>query len=134
MCSTSVFTSIMAMVPNLVINFIISLFMLQLFLQMWQFDCVWLRYDLYFSVVNGITSFFLELIIFTECSLKDSKTFHATFTSPYICTYVLYHQMSISSNWLSARNHIIDIDYLQGICSPIFVVDNFQDYFCINFS
>ena len=70
MCSTSVFTSIIRMVPNFATAFVISVFIFKLFLKMKQifvFPCNWIC-----LFVHGIIFFFSKLIIFIASSLKDS--------------------------------------------------------------
>ena len=119
-CKTSVFTFVMARVFKFAIIFVIRVFIFDFFfffLQRWPF--VWLRYDLYSLFVNGIIFLFSKLLIFTECSLKDSQKF--LMQSSPLC------KPSIFSIPLDV--YIVDIAYPQGICSPTFDVDNFSRYF-----
>ena len=113
MCSTSVFTSIMTMILKFMIIFIISVFIFTSFLQMWQF--ILLKYDLCSSFVNGIVFFFSKLFIFIVSSLNDSED--------YFMKSPLYTSCLSS---LPSNVHIVDIEYPQEICSPIFVVNDFS--------
>ena len=78
---------------------------------------VWLRYDPYSLLVNGIIFFFSNLITFIVHSLKDSQNFFMQSSLLYACLF------SMPSN-----DHIVDTEYIQGICSPIFVVDDFYTH------
>ena len=50
-------------------------------------------------------------------SLKDSQNFFMQSSLLYACLF------SMPSN-----DHIVDTEYIQGICSPIFVVDDFYTH------
>ena len=69
MCSTSVFTRIMAMICNFMIYFIISVFIFKLFSpNVAEFE---FPYDPSYFSVSGIIFYFSKWIIFIACSIKD---------------------------------------------------------------
>ena len=116
MCSTSVFTNIMTMFPDFYNNFYQYCFYFQTFYckcDIWIFFLF--RNDSYSLLVNSII-FFSKLIIFIYL---DSQNFSIQSTPLY--TSCLF---SVPSNV-----HIIDTEYPQGMCSPIFVVVNFSGLF-----
>ena len=71
MCSTSLFTYIRTMIFKFLIIFIISLFMFELFLEMYQVLVI--SYNLCCLFVNGVIFFCSKLIIFVVFFLKDSQ-------------------------------------------------------------
>ena len=100
---TSVFTNIKTMVFNVMIIFIISVFMFEFFLA-----------NAAFFGKSSLCS-----IIFIACSLKGLQNFWIESSASYtLCLF------SIPSNL-----HIVDIEYLQEICSPTFVVNGFSKLF-----
>ena len=64
-------------------------------------------------------SFFLELIIFITCSLKDSQNF-------FIQSLPLYTSFLFS---VLLNDDIVDIKKPDGTCSPTFVVNEFSGLF-----
>ena len=71
-------------------------------------------YDFSSSFVNGNIFFlFSELITFVACSLKQIQ--NAFVRSFLQCKIPLFSMLS--------KNHIGDIEWPQGICSPIFVAE-----------
>ena len=117
MCSTSVFTSVMKMVPNFAIGFIISVFMFELFLQVQKIFVF--SYDSCCSFVNGIIFVFSELIVFFASSPKDSQNF-------FIQSSPLYKSFLFS---IPSNVHVVDTEYPQGICSPTIVGNDFSELF-----
>ena len=61
---------------------------------------------LLWSFVNGIIFYFSTLIFFIACSLKDSQKF-----------------------FVQSDVHIVDVEYLHGICLSTFVVNNFLELY-----
>ena len=115
MCVTFVFTSIMRMVFNFTIIFIISAFMLELSSANVTDFCIFK----FFSFANGIIYFFSKLIIFIACFLKGLQNFSITiFTSVYIML-IFY-----ATKFRNSRT-----EYPQGICSPTLDVDYFSKLF-----
>ena len=89
MFSFPVFTSIMTMVFNFVIVFIISLFVVELFLQMWQIIAFW--HDCCHLFFNGIIFSFSKLIISIAFCPKDSQFFFMQSSSLYTsCSFFNY--------------------------------------------
>ena len=84
MLSTSVVISIMKMVSNITITFIIRVFMFELFLANIVDFCL-----------NSITFFISKLIIFVAYCLKDSETFSCNLHLCLHHNYSLSNQMSI---------------------------------------
>ena len=99
------------------IYFIINVFIFELALQMLQIFTF--SHDSYSLFVNNIISFFSKLIIFIMYSLKDSQKI-------FMVSSILYTSCLFS---IPSRVYIVDTEYLQGICSPIFVVDNISELF-----
>ena len=120
-CSTSVFFCKMKMLPKFLFIFIVGLFIFKLFFSN-MIVCLIKIYS-YTLLINGIIFFFSKLTIFISCSLKNS--FHALLKtilqSLSLCKLCLFP--------MSSNIHIVDIEYPQGICSPIFVVDHFLGLF-----
>ena len=79
MCVTFVFTSIMRMVFNFTIIFIISAFMLELSSANVTDFCIFK----FFSFANGIIYFFSKLIIFIACFLKGLQNFSIQYSHRY---------------------------------------------------
>ena len=70
-----------------------------------------------------VTFFFLIYIqfeiTFVACSLKEVQNFFIQSSPRYkVCLFSIL-----------SKPHIIDIEYPQGICSPIFVVEEFSGLF-----
>ena len=114
MCSTTIFTSILLMVFNFAIIFIIGVFMFKRFLQMLRIFLF--LFDFCCLFVNCVIFFFSKIIIFIACSLKVHKNVSSLHTSIFF---------SIPSNV-----HITDTEYPQRRCSTTFIGDDFQDCFC----
>ena len=103
MCSTSVFSCIMAMVSNFTTIFIRRMFTTKQFLQMWQF--VWLRYESYYLLINDIIFFFSKLIIFIACFLKDSQNLFVWSLTLYTsCLFSIQSNVHIVGIVISTRN------------------------------
>ena len=112
MCSTSVLTSIIIIVFNFVIILSLVYLCLNFFLKIKQIRVF--SYDFCCSFVNGIIFFFSKLIIFIECSLKDSQNLFMQPSPQYL---------SCSFNYTIKYPYC---EYRQDICSPTFVLDNFS--------
>ena len=95
MLSTSVVISIMKMVSNITITFIIRVFMFELFLANIVDFCL-----------NSITFFISKLIIFIECSLKDSQTSSCNLHLCLHHNYSLSNQMSILYTFNTRREYV----------------------------
>ena len=111
MCSTSIFSFIMTMISNFTIFFIFQIFVFKFFLQIQRILAF--SYDSCCSFVNNFIFFFLKLVIFIECSLKDSQNFFTQYLPLY--TPCLFSML--------LNKDIVDIENADGICSLTFVVD-----------
>ena len=76
-------------------------------------------YDFCCSFVNNFVFFFLNLIIFIVCSLKDSQIF-------FLQSLPLYTSCLFS---MLLNHDIVDIERPNGIFSPAFVVNEFSGLF-----
>ena len=114
MCSTSIFSCIMTMISNFTIFFIFQIFVFKFFLQIQRILAF--SYDSCCSFVNNFIFFFLKLIIFIACSLKN---FFIQFLPLY--TSCLFSML--------LNEDIIDIEKSNGICLLTFVVDQFSGLF-----
>ena len=66
-----------------------------------------------------ITSFFKKLIFFIACSLKNSQNF-------------LMQSLPLNTSYLFSmllNDDIVEIEKLDGLCSPTFVADEFSGLF-----
>ena len=122
MCSTSVFTSIVTMVPDFAIVFVIGVLLYKLCF--WKYTRFFVfSYDSSCSFVSAIIFFFSKLIIFIVHSLKDSQNFFVQSSPNTSCLFFIHHAST------PANVDIMDIDYPQGICSPTVVKDDFSKLF-----
>ena len=121
MGSTSVFACIMTMISDFTCFFIISLFVLKLFLQMWKFSR--LRYDLNSLFVYVIIFIFSRLIIPLHAFLRIQINF--LIQSLSLCVHhacFLYHHIYIL---LILNNHTKYDDLL-----PLRMIISTSSYFC----
>ena len=111
MCSNSIFTCIMAMVPTSAIFFIFDIFIFKSFLtKITNFCCLF---------ANNLMFFFSKLIIFIAHSLKDSQNLFMQSLPLYIsCLYLV-----------ALNDDIVDTEKSGGACSLAFVVDEFSALF-----
>ena len=122
MCSTSMFTCIMAMVPSFLIFF--SIFIFKLFFTIITDFWIFIWFSCSYLLITSLF-FILKLIIFFACSLKDSQNFFMQF--PPLYTSCLF-SMSLND----------DIQYLKNLknlkeCVHLLLLQmTFQDYFCIH--
>ena len=104
--------SIMTMVPNFTTVFISVVFIFKPF-----FKCESLLIKLWIKLhVNGIILFFVKLIYFIECFIKNSQSFSMQ-SSPLHTSYLFSILLNVP---------VGDIEYPR-ICSSILVVDNFSE-------
>ena len=117
MCCTSVFACKLAMVSNFFTFFIFSkLFLGILFHKCYMLSPLGVILAPFF--VNG-NIFFSKLITFVTCSLRQLKNFFIQCSPRYI--------LCLSSILSNAQ--MVDIEYLQGLYSPIFIVEDFSELF-----
>ena len=116
MRSTSIFPCIMAMISNFTIFFIFKIFILNFFLTNIKLFFAF-AYDSWSSFVNNFIFFFLNLIIFIACSLKDSQNFFRQSLPLY--TLCLFSMV--------LNDDIVYKPY--GMCSLTFVVNAFRALF-----
>ena len=72
--------------------------------------CIWAIYIRAFFILN--------LIIFIACSLKKSQNFFIKFLPPTSCLFSIL-----------LKEHIVDIEKPDGLCSLAFVVDELPGLF-----
>ena len=110
MCRTSIFTCILTIISNFSIIYIFrEIFLRILFCK--YFSILFLLTVTFFSFQNQL--YFLHVL------LKIHRTFS--------CSLFPRYKVCLSSMWSNPQ--IVDIEYLQGICSPIFVVEDFFGLF-----
>ena len=69
--------------------------------------------------VNGNIFSFLNRIILVACSFKDSQNFFIqSFPRYKVCLFLI-----------CLNPKIVGIEYAQGICSPIFIAEDFSGLF-----
>lgn len=115
MCCATLFTSIMTMVVNYTIIFIIGLFMLKFFFVNAADFLPFYSIVSCCLFVKGIIFFFSKLNIFIVYSLKDTQNL--------FMQYSLFYTSCLFSR--SSDVHKVDIEYPQEICLPTFTVDYF---------
>ena len=109
--SSSIFPCIITMISNFTIFFIFQIFIFKFFLANITDLCI--SYNSCCSFVDNFIFFFLKLIIFIACSLKDSQNFFMQFLPLYIsCLFSML-----------LNEDIVDIKKPDRICSLTFVVD-----------
>ena len=113
MCCTSVSICKIVIFSNFSIFFLV---VLKIFFHkhiiLWQLDVI-----LVFS--HGNIFFFLKIITFVAFSLRELQNFFTQFSPRYkLC---LFSTLS--------KAHIVDIEYLPGICSLIFIIEGFSGLF-----
>ena len=110
LCSTSVFTCIVTMVPNFAIFSIFSIVPFKLFLYKYnRFLHFW--YDSLCSFVNNFFFLFLKLIIFIPSPLKILQSF-------LMQSLPLYPPFLFSISLIDDK---VDIEKPDGVCSPNFL-------------
>ena len=108
--STSIFSCIITLIPNLTIIFIFSMFIVKV---LFKYITNFKAYDFCCYFDNNVIFFFLKLIIFIVCSFKDSQNLFMQSLPLYTSCF-----FSMLLNYDS-----VGIEELDGICSPAFVVD-----------
>ena len=117
MCFTSMFTCIVAMISTFSVIYALESFFKILFPQIQHTFASWCDFNS--SIVNGSKFFFSKPVLLFERCLKDVQNFFIqSFSWSEIC---------LSS--MRSNPQIVDIEYLEGICSPIFVVAEFSELF-----
>ena len=119
MGSISIFSYIMAMVPEFTIFFICSMFVFKLILTNINRFFFSVPYDFCCLFVTNFIFCLLKPIISISCFLEDSQNVFMQFFPLYIlCLF------SMLSN-----DNIADIKTSDGVCSPNFAVDTFSGLF-----
>ena len=96
MCSTTIFTSILLMVFNFAIIFIIGVFMFKRFLQMLRIFLF--LFDFCCLFVNCVIFFFSKIIIFIACSLKVHKNVSSLHTSIFFSIPSNVHSLTLNTH------------------------------------
>ena len=118
MRSNSIFSCIMTIISNFTIFFYLSNIYVQFFITNIADSSIFIWFLLVFFV-NNIIFFFLKLIIFNACSLKDSQSFFMQ-SLPLYTSYLFY---------MVLNGDIVDIEKPDGICLHTFVVNAFSGLF-----
>ena len=116
-CSTSMFPSIMAMVPSFKIFFIFSISIFKFFFINTTIFAFW--HDFCCLFVDEFISFFKKIIISIMCSLKDSQNF-------FMQSLPLYKSCLFSMLVNGDIGDLMEYVYL------LLLQINFQDYFYIH--
>ena len=117
MCCTSIFTCKMTLVSNFLIIYTLRELFEDSFSTNITYFCI-LMWSQFLFVIGNIF-FFLKSIIFFAFSRKDSQYyFMQSFPQYKVCLF---------SMWSNAQ--VVDIEYLPGICSPIFLVEELSGLF-----
>ena len=115
MRSTSIFPCIRKIISTFTIFSILYIFIFKFFPTNLTHFCIFIG----FHLLIILFFFFLNLIISTACSLKDSQN-------------VFMQSLPLYTPWLFSmllNDDIVDIEKGSGICSPTFAVDEFPGIF-----